>query len=133
MLRRAGLPVAYSQGFNPHMKVTIAMPLPVGCTGEREIADVILEERLTPAEIARRARCPRALRGWQIVGANEVPLNGPAMPNLIRQATYRLTLNGISEQEARQRVATLLEQRQVQVQFRDQSFDLRPLIGLGSR
>jgi radical SAM-linked protein len=128
MLRRAGLPVAYSQGFNPHMKVTIAMPLPVGCTGEREVADVILEERIAPAEMlaALEPVCPE---GMEVTAAQEVPLNSQAMPNLIRQATYRLTLSSISEQEARQRVVALLEQREVQVQFRDQSFDLRPLIG----
>ena len=127
MLRRAGLPVAYSQGFNPHMKVTIAMPLPVGCTGEHEIADVILEEQLTSAEFlaAIEGACPE---GMGICEAKEVPLNGPAMPNLIRQATYRLTLSGIAEQDARQRVAALLEQQEVRVQFRDQSYDLRPLI-----
>jgi radical SAM-linked protein len=127
MLRRAGLPVAYSQGFNPHMKVTIAMPLPVGCTGEGEIADVIMEERLAPEEILA-ALVPACPEGMAIIDAREVPLQGPAMPNLIRQATYRLTLSGISEQEARQRVAALLEQKEVQVRFRDQSFNLRPLV-----
>ncbi len=127
MLRRAGLPVAYSQGFNPHMKVTIAMPLPVGCTGEREIADVIMEEDLAPEEILA-ALVPACPEGMSVIDAREVPLKSPAMPNLIRQATYRLTLTGISEQEARQRVAVLLEQKEVQVEFRDQSFDLRPLI-----
>jgi len=127
MLRRAGLPVAYSQGFNPHMKVTIAMPLPVGCTGEREIADVIVKERLAPDRIVA-ALVPACPEGMAVVDAREVPLQGPALPGLIRQATYRLTLSGISEQKVRQRVAMLLEQRQVQVQFRDQSFDLRPLV-----
>ena len=127
MLRRAELPVAYSQGFNPHMKVTIAMPLPVGCTGEREIADVIMEERLALEEIvaALTVACPE---GMAIIDAREVPLKGAAMPNLIRQATYRLTLSGIAEQDARQRVAALLEQQEVRVQFREQSYDLRPLI-----
>jgi radical SAM-linked protein len=127
MLRRAGLPVAYSQGFNPHMKVTIAMPLPVGCTGEREAVDVVMEKRIAPEKILA-ALVPACPEGMAIIDAREVPLQGPAMPNLIRQATYRLTLSGISEQEARQRVAALLEQKEVQVEFRDQSFDLRPLI-----
>ena len=127
MLRRAGLPVAYSQGFNPHMKVTIAMPLPVGCTGEREAVDVVMEKHIAPEEILA-ALVPACPEGMAIIDAREVPLQGPAMPSLIRQATYRLTLSGISEQEARQRVAALLEQKEVRVEFRDQTFDLRPLI-----
>jgi radical SAM-linked protein len=39
-LRRSGLPVSYSQGFNPHILSSFAMPLSVGSTSESEYADV---------------------------------------------------------------------------------------------
>ena len=39
-LRRARLPVAYSQGFNPHPKLVFSSPLSVGYAGEREVVDV---------------------------------------------------------------------------------------------
>lgn len=42
ILRRTGLPAAYSQGFNPHMLVNFAAPLSVGASGLREIMDVAL-------------------------------------------------------------------------------------------
>ncbi len=41
-LRKSGLPVRYSQGFNPHIKMSFASPLSVGIAGEKEIMDVSL-------------------------------------------------------------------------------------------
>lgn len=41
---RSGLPVEYSQGFNPHQKMTFALPLPVGVTGESEFVDISFED-----------------------------------------------------------------------------------------
>ena len=35
-LRRANVPLAYSQGFNPHPLMSFASPLALGCVGEKE-------------------------------------------------------------------------------------------------
>ncbi len=45
-LRRSGLPIAYSQGFNPHILNAFASALSVGATGQREIMDVKLTENV---------------------------------------------------------------------------------------
>lgn len=42
LLNRAGIDVAFSQGFNPHLKVSYAMAMPVGMTSEGEYLDVEL-------------------------------------------------------------------------------------------
>ncbi len=42
-IRRSRLPVAYSQGFNPGMKLSFGPPLPLGFTSESEFVDVTLE------------------------------------------------------------------------------------------
>jgi len=39
-LRRSGLPLCYSQGFNPHILLSFAAPLSVGMPGKREIMEV---------------------------------------------------------------------------------------------
>lgn len=41
-LNRAQLPVYHTEGFNPHVYVAIALPLPLGCEGLRELADIRL-------------------------------------------------------------------------------------------
>ena len=46
VFRRAGLPVVYSQGFNPRPRFQIAAALPVGVTGQSELLDIWLSEPL---------------------------------------------------------------------------------------
>ena len=48
---RAGLPLAYSEGFNPHPKMAIALPLSVGCGSEGEYIDVTYEKDLSESLI----------------------------------------------------------------------------------
>ena len=47
-LRRSGLPVAYSNGFNPHILITFASALSTGACGKREIMDVTMAEDVSP-------------------------------------------------------------------------------------
>ena len=127
LLRRAALPVSYSQGFNPHPKITIAMPLPVGCTGEREVLDVVMDQAL-PAQHIVDVMQPVCPTGLGIVAVREVPLPEPALPGRIRRATYRVTLSGIESDGVAERAAELCAREEILVTFRRKTFDLRPLI-----
>ncbi len=49
--RRSGLPVAYSQGFNPHLKLSLAAPLSVGMTSVAEYLDIELEKVMKPLDL----------------------------------------------------------------------------------
>ena len=53
MLKRSGLPLRYSEGFNPHIILSIAVPIPVGVCGKREFADFELKEDLDPKYILK--------------------------------------------------------------------------------
>lgn len=46
IIKRAGLPIDYSKGFNPHMALSIAQPLSVGMYSKGEYMDVVLIEEL---------------------------------------------------------------------------------------
>ena len=54
VLVRAGLPIWYSKGFNPHIKMVFALPLPVGVESECELLDIRVEREMSDAEILRR-------------------------------------------------------------------------------
>ncbi len=54
VLRRSGLPIKYSQGFNPHTLLSFAAPLSVGMEGDEELMEVTLETPVSETEIARR-------------------------------------------------------------------------------
>lgn len=51
---RAGLPICYSEGFNPHMKMSFASALGVGVAADTEYMDMELEEKIPVAEVMER-------------------------------------------------------------------------------
>lgn len=53
-IRRAGLPMEYSKGFNPHMAMSIAQPLAVGVYSEGEYMDIVFVEEVDEKEIVDR-------------------------------------------------------------------------------
>lgn len=53
-LRRAGLPVKISQGFNPHMKLSIKRALKLGVESENEEAGVALKELMNYEQFKNR-------------------------------------------------------------------------------
>lgn len=132
LLRRAGVPLAYSQGFNPHTRLQFAAPLPVGYSSECELLDVWLRRSVHPGDIVApiRAQSPR---GLTLHGVVEVPLRAPAPQSSVRLATYRVRLHmragcaSISESLARflaQESAVRTRNRK----GRQQDYDLRQLV-----
>lgn len=53
-IKLSGLPVWYTEGFNPRIYMTYAMPLSLGVCGERECMDIRLTEEFPLEEIAPR-------------------------------------------------------------------------------
>ena len=62
-IRRAALPAAFSQGFNPHLLLSFALPLPLGMESLNDYADLTLEKEVPSAEIIQKlnAVAPRGL------------------------------------------------------------------------
>lgn len=54
MIRRSGLPVQYSRGFNPHINMSIAQPLSVGVYSCGEYMDISFEREMEEDEIIGR-------------------------------------------------------------------------------
>ena len=50
-LKRANMPVKYSEGFNPHAVMTFALPMGVGVTSECEIMDVTFAKNVPADEV----------------------------------------------------------------------------------
>jgi radical SAM family uncharacterized protein/radical SAM-linked protein len=90
-LRRAGVPLAYTQGFNPQAKLALAQALAVGVVGLRELGEVELTGWMTPTDLVARwnAELPPELK---ILRAWEAPLHGPSLSAGIRGAVYQIRL-----------------------------------------
>ena len=53
-IMRAELPVKYSNGFNPHQKITFSLPLSIGVTSDSEFVDIDFEDGIKDSEIMER-------------------------------------------------------------------------------
>lgn len=53
-IKRAGLPVAYSNGFNPHQILSFASPLTLGTTSEGEYGDFEMAEKVEPSSMVEK-------------------------------------------------------------------------------
>lgn len=75
-LRRSGVPISYSQGFNPHPNMVFGLPLSVGVTSEAEYVDFELVEKPDPFELSERINkeLPAGLKiirqEWKNTGSN---------------------------------------------------------------
>jgi radical SAM-linked protein len=90
-LRRARIPLAFTQGFNPQPRLSLAQALAVGVAGLCELGDVELFQPLEPE--AMRAAWNRQLSPeLKILRAWEAPLNGPSLSAGVRGAVYQIQL-----------------------------------------
>lgn len=53
-MRRAHLPIAFSEGFNPHPLLTFALPLSVGYTSGCELLEIVLTQAVSRDDIKER-------------------------------------------------------------------------------
>ena len=71
-IRRAHLPIEYSQGFNPHMATSIAQPLSVGVYSSGEYMDMVLTTEMNEEEIIKRLN-ETAPSGIKYISALAIP------------------------------------------------------------
>ena len=92
-LRRAQLPIAYSQGFNPRMILSFAAALSLGAESRGEVLEMRLQQNMDPSELI--ARFNAALpQGIHMLCAREIPQQAPALTALLAQARYTVRVQG---------------------------------------
>ncbi len=90
-LRRSGLPIRYSQGFNPHVLLAFASPLPVGVSGDEELMEVAMEADVAEAAFADALR-PSMPASLPLVSVRAVTDQHPKLMAALRSAQYRATM-----------------------------------------
>jgi radical SAM-linked protein len=131
-LRRAGIPLAYSEGFNPHPKMSLAAPLAVGITSEAELMDIHCQHDISPHNFmaALGAQLPPGLSITRVIVVS--PLL-PSLQSLVQAAEYQVTVKTIrGETEVKEAIAQLLGRTELPWQHeRDtgiRQYDLRTLV-----
>ncbi|MBI2918470.1 MAG: DUF2344 domain-containing protein [Chloroflexi bacterium] len=131
-LRRAGLPLLYSQGYSPAPKLSLACPLPVGVTGQAELLEFHLRQPQTPEAVVRAVQ-PCLPKGLVLRHVEELPASTPALSSLVRWTAYEVEVpTELSRQELVEAIQGLLAATTFPWKHqRDNAarhYDLRPLI-----
>ena len=131
----SGLPLAARGSGRARTALALGAPLPLGMAAERELADLLLAERL-PLWQVRRAVTEALPSGCELVELCDVWLGAPSLAGAIVGADYRVTLAPDGDPGAdlvRGAAEALLDEPSVprvrQKAGRDVAYDLRPLVG----
>jgi radical SAM-linked protein len=105
-VNRASLPVAYSAGFNPHQKLTFAVPLALGMEGRNEAAELELAgaAELTAADIMDRLNAVLP-KGLTIHNARFMEENEKTAAALVTAARYEALAQGELTERVRELTA----------------------------
>lgn len=120
-VRRAGLPVAYSQGFTPHPKISYASAAPTGTASEAEYLEIALHTPVDP-EQARAALDAALSPGLDVLEVRPVPRPrpgdnaGPGLAERLEASRWRVELPGVSTAQLEHAVAAFLAQDEVIVE-----------------
>ncbi len=126
-MRRAGWPLAYSQGFHPKPRIQLASALPLGFTSRAELADVWLNAEVNLAELRHRLQAVLP-KGIDILGITEVDERAPALQTQLLAAEYEASLPAELASRLPPRLIALLQASSLPRQRRGKPYDLRPLI-----
>jgi len=127
--RRMELPLKFSQGFNPHPKISFAAPLAVGVSSEAEIVEVELTEMVDIPEFleAHKADVPEGLR---FVKAKEVARTGKLMAMVnaseyLVEVRFDASSQSADERNEKENLNTFLEKDEITIQKKTKKGKIR--------
>jgi radical SAM-linked protein len=135
VVRRAGLPVEYSKGFNPHMNMSFAQPLSVGIYSEGEYLDTVFNEEVDE-EYIKNTLNHNAPQGIRFLQAIKVVQRGEKKVHqtmaLVEAATYDITIKYADVSNLKEELEKLTEKAEWVTLKRSKSgekmIDLKPMI-----
>jgi radical SAM-linked protein len=112
-IRRSGVPIAYSQGFTPHPKISYASAAPTGVASEAEYLEIGLQAEVDPDEL-RRALDAALPPGLDILEA--VVARSGNLAERVDASRWRVELPGVAVADLRRAVDAFLAAGQVPVE-----------------
>ncbi len=131
-LHRAEITVAYSEGFSPHPRISLAAPLPIGVTSQAELMDILCTKWVSP-HFFTAAVSQQLPPGIEILQVYQVALTMPSLQSQVHYAEYRVEVETEKGQkDIESAVTSLLSIKHLPWQHqRDtgtRNYDLRALI-----
>lgn len=88
-IRRAGIPMSYSEGFNPHPKISFGSALAVGVEGEREYVDIEIQREMDLGEVLGRIQ-EQLPPGVRLLQGRVLNQGAKALMAVLNAASYRM-------------------------------------------
>lgn len=131
-LNRAGIGLAYSEGFNPHPRLSLAVPLALGVTSEAELMDIVLAKWSSPHTFTA-AVAKQLPDGIEILQTYNIALTLPSLQSQVAFAEYSVEVKtDKSRGEVENTLKSLLQRESLAWQHQRDTglrrYDLRRLI-----
>ena len=133
--KRAGIRLQYSQGFNPHPKMSFAQPLSLGYTSSGEYLEFETAETCSPDMIVEKLNSVMP-EGIGILACEELPAAGKSLAAATESADYEIIIP--VENRPKPEITGLLEEYMSRDQIKifkrqkksgkDIEIDIKPLI-----
>jgi radical SAM-linked protein len=97
-MRRAGIPLEYTEGFSPHPRISLAVPLSVGVTADNELMDISLTKVVSPHWFVDTVN--RQLPdGLKVLEATPIGPNVPSLQSQVRYTQYQVEVQTDKNEE----------------------------------
>ncbi len=131
-LHRSGVSLAYSEGFSPHPRISLAAPLSVGVTSEAELMDIVVTKWVSPQWFTAVVSQQLPL-GIRILQVYPIDMTMPSLQSQVRYAEYRVEVETEKDQkDIELAMANLLTMRHLpwhhQRDTGRRDYDLRALV-----
>lgn len=127
LLRRAGIPLVFSQGYNPRPKLQLAAPLPLGITSRAEIIDFWSTESPFVVDTIKLQLVESAPPGIEIQTIEMIDPAAPPLQKKVVAAQYQVTLLD-NDRDLDRKIEALLSAESIMRERRGKTYDLRPLV-----
>jgi radical SAM-linked protein len=129
---RAGIEIAYSTGFTPHPRISLAAPLPLGVTSEAELMDIFCIKGVAPHFFVSAVN-QQLPAGMTVDKVYPMSFDLPSLQSLVSLAEYKVELNTENgPQDVKKALETLLALEHLPWQHQRDTgphhYDIRALI-----
>ena len=97
-LHRAMIPLAYSEGFSPHPRISLAVPLPMGVTSEAELMDIVCTKWVSP-HFFTAAVSQQLPPGIKILYVYPIALTMPSLQSQVSCTEYQVEVETEKDQK----------------------------------
>ena len=136
-LRRAELPLAYTEGFSPRPQLSFGLALPTTCESLAEYLDFVLDEHRQETTSVRVDHLPDQMsellpEGLLVTDAAEVERRSGSLQQQVTSCSWTMRFRGVSRQQLEESVTALLEAETVPItrerKGRQEVDDIRPSV-----